>query len=358
MRASFRLCIAIFAALSIASPDATFDGCDSGFEVPDGVAMRLAEQFAPLVLYAADEPNLPMDVPSYLQKAELWFFSDRCTPSNVRVGYLTSTTLSGAALSNCRNGSQLIAAAGTRSAPKTSTFYLRTLPKAEQRGSAQTDRWITYCHAYCNNKSGLTLQYWRFYPYDTGFFIGLRLDSMSHGGDWEAVHVVLGPPPDYQPLQLRLLGHTLITTVRWREVTTDAGHPVIRARRGSHTSELASRTDIVNRTKFIEHASWTGGWVRWPGGRQTQGGPVLLVGDKIRPRSGMEWVQYSGLWGTRESSGMLAYYSSGYWGPAFNETGMRPDGFVSAWCEGIAEPKTPAERQPLHQECYPAKSID
>jgi hypothetical protein len=358
MRALSRWCLAIFAALNIEPLDATFDDSDSGFEAPDGVAARLAEQFAPLVLYAADEPNLPMDVPSYLQKAELWFFSGRCSPSNERVGYLTSTTLSSAAHSNCREVGQMVAAAGTRSALKTSTFYLRSLTKAELRGSAQTERWITYCHAYCNNESGLTLQYWRFYAYDTSFFFNVRLDSLSHGGDWEAVHVVLGPPPHYQPLQLRLLGHSLITTVSWREVTTDAGHPVIRAKRGSHTSELASRKDLVNRTTFIEHASWTGGWVRWPSGRQTQGGPVLLIGNKIRPRPGMEWVQYSGLWGTRKSSGLLAYYGSGYWGPAFNETGMRPDGFVSAWCEGIAEARTPAAQQPLRQECYPVKSID
>ena len=30
--------------------------------------------------------------------------------------------------------------------------------------------------------------------------------------------------------------------------------------------------------------------------------------------------------------------SSGYWGPAYNETKMQADGFITAWGEGTSEP--------------------
>src|SRR5262249_31130119 len=154
---------------------------------------------------------------------------------------------------------------------KDPTFYLQNLPEAERRGSKRTEDWTTYCHAYCNNKGGITLQYWRFYPYNTGVLLGMRLDATSHGGDWEAVHVVLVASPDFRPLELRLVGHRQITTVPWGLLTVDAGHPVIRAERGSHTSELAGRLDAANRDKFITHYSWTDGVVRWPGGRRSPG---------------------------------------------------------------------------------------
>ncbi len=41
---------------------------------------------------------------------------------------------------------------------------------------------------------------------------------------------------------------------------------------------------------------------------------------------GQLFIRYAGLWG----SPGLFYSTSGYWGPAFNETGMRADGFESA----------------------------
>ena len=62
------------------------------------------------------------------------------------------------------------------------------------------------------------------------------------------------------------------------------------------------------------------------------------------------FVYYAGLWGSpseyskfaqtvpsgthpvKDLIDKLVYISSGYWGPAFNETGEQPPGFIRAWC--------------------------
>src|SRR6185437_12412301 len=121
------------------------------------------------------------------------------------------------------------------------------------------------------------------------------------------------------------------------------------------TSLLMTGRDLVSRDRFIEQQSWIGGTVRWPDKRITRSGPLIDLGSKTHPATGVEWLQYSGLWGTRET-GMLGYYHSGYWGPAFNETGMRTDGFVAAWCEGIARARDDREAAALRSECYPSTS--
>jgi hypothetical protein len=77
------------------------------------------------------------------------------------------------------------------------------------------------------------------------------------------------------------------------------------------------------------------------------------VGEKSRPRNGQVFVQYAGLWGR---PGRL-FITSGYWGPAANETGATcADGqpayrallqypaahescapiFIRAWCDAMA----------------------
>ena len=68
---------------------------------------------------------------------------------------------------------------------------------------------------------------------------------------------------------------------------------------------------------------------------------LLNVGEKEAPLNEQLFIAYSGLWG---SPGLL-YMTSGYWGPAFNETNMRGK-FVTAWCLGMTGAR--AER-----ECAP-----
>src|SRR5262252_7586290 len=117
----------LFALLNIALPNAPSEaavGCEQPFEtagVPDEIALPLANRFAPIVLYAPDEPNLPMDVSTFLQQAELWFYSDHCHPSNALVGRVNGSLTGVPPLSSCKAGGEMVSAVETRSASKDPT---------------------------------------------------------------------------------------------------------------------------------------------------------------------------------------------------------------------------------------------
>jgi hypothetical protein len=100
--------------------------------------------------------------------------------------------------------------------------------------------------------------------------------------------------------------------------------------------------DLDEPATFVRQETWPGGQVRDARGVRGKTGALVNLGAKTSPMNGQSFVQYSGMWG---SPGML-YSTSGYWGPAFNETGMRADGFLSAWCEGIVSKN-------LKEECFP-----
>ena len=338
-------------------------GCAAGFDqdrngIPDELEIRLANEFAPILFYEGDEPNLPTTVDLFLKHTELWFFSKDCRPQQVRVAGLNGPRIPRKMLPACGTPAQMIDSHGTRSTGKESTFYLRNVPEAESRGSVDSARWVTYVHAYRNDIGGITLQFWRFYAYNTGYFLGFRSDPASHGGDWEAIHIVLKGGDRFVPVQIRLLGHSDLSLKPWTDVITEAGHPLIRCLKGGHTSVLMTTDDVVHRNRFIEQQSWDGGTVRWPDHRVSRSGPPLLLGQKTHPMPGTEWLEYAGLWGTRESSGLFLFYRSGYWGPAFNETGMGKDGFIAAWCAGMARPADGTDgATDFTKECYPSAMV-
>ena len=82
------------------------------------------------------------------------------------------------------------------------------------------------------------------------------------------------------------------------------------------------------------------------------------LGEKTFPMQGMEFLRYSGLWGTRKT-GLFGFYRSGYWGPAYNETSLRKDNFISAWCEGIRDPNRQVVLPggEVIRECFPESSV-
>ncbi len=146
------------------------------------------------------------------------------------------------------------------------------------------------------------------------------------------------------------LDHTGIVdwgeSVRWEDT-----HPLVWSEEGGHSSYPDSRHS--RSVRFIRHPTWTGGVVtRWDGTPLGTSGGLVNVGEKSRPRNGQVFVQYSGLWGSRGS----LFMTSGYWGPAFNETDAQcADGtpvyrsytrrradsprcgriYLRAWCEAM-----------------------
>jgi hypothetical protein len=306
-------------------------------------AQTLAETHAPIVYHEASEPNLPTNVDWILERTSLWIYDDTCTPVIKRklIDKPKQEQLVSQQTTGC-DAQRPIFSNGTRSAKKHRTFFLEDVAP-EHRTNRNTEDWTTYYHLYENNLGGLTIQYWRCYSYNTGkSFLGL-LQFGFHGGDWEGIHVILGS--DLKPVSVRLLGHTGIEEVPWTKFRLEDGHPRIKSELGGHSTSTFLES---KETSFIRQESWAGGHVRWPNGSVSAVGPLLNVGKKTAPLNNQVFIQYSGLWGSPSQFPKLPtfYFNSGYWGPAYNETSMGEDGFITAWSTGA--------RFREQGECYPA----
>jgi hypothetical protein len=326
-----------------------------GDGIADSLEQELAERYAPIVFYVADEPNMPTNVPRFLKQTSLWYYDRGCHPSAVKVADAVAPVIPRLLVKPCQAGSAVTDSYGTRSTGKERSFFLANVTPDQQRGSSDSREWTTYYHAYPNSAGGITIQYWRFYAYNTGELWGQRVWIGCHGGDWESVHIALGPGPGYAPKQLLLLGHKDVTQKPFSAAQVSGTHILVLADKGGHTTLLLDSN--ARQEQMIRHESWTGGMVRWPDGKATPGSALENLGEKTSPMPGMEFLRYSGLWGTRESSGWFSAPRSGYWGPAFNETGMGAGSFTTAWCSGMADINRsvpdPSGSGRL-RECYPS----
>jgi hypothetical protein len=322
------------------------DGDHDG--LADGCEDALAQRFAPIVIHSTDESNFPTNVDVFLRETSLAFHDESCgrAKDTVIERAPTEADLTQRA-ADVRCGGDRVASAGSRSRGKHETFFLADVPREDRRGSADSRDWTTYVHAYPNVLGGVTLQYWRFYAYNDAF--------NNHGGDWEGIHVVLDPHASVA--SVRLLQHGSSDDLAPPRLEWFGSHVIVYSEGGGHASR-ASGAGIVarhcdlepcvvsleDRGSYVWQETWRGGRVRWPDGRATEGGGLVNMGEKSAPLNGQLFVQYSGLWG---SPGAF-YWSSGYWGPSYNETSMRGDGFLTSWCAGMAGALD------RHRECWPA----
>lgn len=299
----------------------------------------LVSTFAPLYLHAHDEPNWPANVDWFLPKTHLVFHSSTCSKDNADLGTASLEKLQNATLhSACSN--HVYMASGTRSASRSQTFLLTDVDAVYKMGPSDTDEWVTYYHSYDNSIGGVTIQYWLFYPFNTGFHFG-PLEAGYHGGDWEMVSVVLDK--DSNPVSLRSTGHQKMQEWSWNTVQKSGTHPIVYSEKGGHEAHPDPQTPAP----YISHPTWPDSQVVFPNGATTPTGPLVDLGTRLHPKTG--FLTYSGLWG---SIGMTPF-SSGYWGPAFNETGLGADNFLTAWCDQIADPQS---KEGEHRECYPDDS--
>jgi hypothetical protein len=331
---------------------------EDGDGIIDSCEQALAEKYAPVIYHSMDESNWPTNVDWFLFRTELRFRDDACNfggdlNESIIPGPMTQAQLLGhwCYAGGC-GASDTVYSNGTRSVEKERTFFLRDVAEQDRIGSLDSRDWTTYYHAYPNARGGVTVQYWRFYAYNDA--------ALDHGGDWEGIHVVLDQ--HLQPYQVGFLGHSDITYLPKSDVEWHGTHPRIYSEGGGHASHpnaggtgfplpifpIQSRDCSGNSTilnpddpcTFVRQETWTDGFVssHWCtygllsrcGDIVTPSGRLLNLGAKIAPMNGQVFLQYSGIWG---SPGFL-FESSGYWGPAFNETGMRGDFFITAWCGG------------------------
>jgi len=326
---------------------------------------RLANRFAPIVHHGQCESNYPVGVDWLLARASLYEYDSEAKPTIKRV---VAAKRGGQAdllkrmFSTNQSKQSNISSDSTYSFCKHSTYFLANAQRSDRTGAREKPAdWITYVHSYRNQSGGVTIQYWRCYSYNFASF--LKFD-FSHGGDWEAVAVHLDSA--LKPKFVAFLGHNDIeyhtSKVQW-----EGDHPKVWSEDGGHASFPDSSG--MKSKRFTRQETWNGGQVIWWDGTPVgEGGGLLNVGEKGRPRNGQVFVQYSGLWG---SPGRL-FITSGYWGPAFNETGATCENgekaykrsagcsvdaarcgriFHKAWCDGMD-----ARSLDINRECYASRS--
>ena len=324
----------------------TFDDEDRD-GIDDGIEDWLAERFAPIVHHGEAETSFPVNVDWWLERTHLAVV-DASFPRRARriaAGPLRQDHLIGRSIAAGGRGERIFSS-GTRSRGKQSSFFLENVAPDVRPGEKQhPDDWVTYVHSYANESGGITLQYWRAYAWNDARF--LRTD-VGHGGDWESVAVHLDSR--LQPSKVAFLDHTGIT-YETNRVQWSGPHPLVWSEEGGHSS-APYHTRMRSRKWFMQE-TWTGGAVAGPNHEPLgRSGGLRNVGEKSRPRNGQVFVQYSGLWGSRRT----LFVTSGYWGPAFNETGAQcADGgpaydatilypaesqrcgrlFMKAWCDAM-----------------------
>jgi hypothetical protein len=282
--------------------DLDHDGID------DGVEDWLGERFAPIIYHAESETNYPVSVDWLLKRTSLQTYDRQPSDGHAAppVGNQTALlkrSVVGADGRRCDSD-------GTRSVCKRSGYYLADVQEPDRAGERQNARdWITYVHSYGNVSGGITIQYWRAYAYDQSKALFV---DWGHGGDWEGIAVHLGPT--LRPDIVSLLGHIGIDREPADHITWEGTHPQIWSEKGGHASRTKP-SDLASR-RFTRQETWTGGSVVWANGSRDVGGGALNVGEKRNPRNGQVFIQYSGLWGAPHR----LFVTSGYWGPAFNET--------------------------------------
>jgi hypothetical protein len=320
--------------------------------LPDSVEMSLATQFAPLILYDQKESNFPTNVETLLQNTSLQVYHADCSPENrvVKVGPLVEADLIGKQATLGCGVNSVVTSERTRSINKQQSFYLQDVPSNTRRGGAESSHFSTYFHAYPNANGGVTIQYWRHYAFNTGKqinILGQRVD-LSHGGDWESVDVVLNSQS--LPDTVRFPGHVHIHSIPWSSTEHSGDRLTIYVEAGGHQGHAHRPPGWAS---GVRHESWPGGDVTTSNQRFATG-PLVNLGEKTHPFR--QFIQYAGLWGSpgfnyfklpdplkeliSATTGLsITNFTSGYWGPAYNETDMRADGFVTAWCAGHKNPQ-------------------
>jgi hypothetical protein len=319
----------------------------------------LAERFAPILYHGDKETNYPVSVDWWLARTDLSVIDSE---GNRRRQISAPVAQRQLIAQSVRSGNiDDLSSSESRSRVKEVTFYLENVaPEFREGQKNEPSSWITYVHSFANELGGVTIQYWRSYSWNQATF--LRFD-FSHGGDWEgiAVHLDAGLKAN----RVSFLDHSGIAS-ELSQVQWEGTHPKVWSEEGDHSSYPNSRN--LKSSRFVIQETWTGGRVIWwDGSSRGNSGGLVNIGEKTNPRNGQNFVQYSGLWGAAKR----LFLTSGYWGPAFNETAAQcadaseaygpsirqraksPNCgriFLKAWCDGM-------NRQLLdrHCECYAAR---
>ena len=304
---------------------------------------ELAGLYAPAVMLAGDEPNRPANVDWFLSRTTISVVDLGCSPNTSGFGVPTQPLLSSLSYRSPCSG-HTIQASGTRSKDRAHTFVLADVNDADKAGAANPLDWATYYHVIDNGAAGLAIQYWLFYAFNTGKIINgpfhTSIEVGYHGGDWEMVEVTLDR--SMTPSLISATGHTNMDSHPWSAVQKMLDtYPIVFAERGGHEMHIGPLTA----GPYIQDLTWPGSQVvLLDPSSSVAHGPLVDLGTRLHPKAA--FLSYSGLWGSLG----LTPFSSGYWGPAYNETGLGTDGFLAAWCYGMINLSL---AEGARRECYP-----
>jgi hypothetical protein len=258
-----------------------------GDGIDDAAELALAERFAPVICMDPGEPNYPVNVEWFLERARLTYYEDCWPDVNEDVpGAATSHHPGNPGQATLGTVAQLLGPPWRHPFPEEgldgdchcgrppehgpiatdepdperfadqTTFILPDLNDDDRLGSLQPSDWTTYAHVYpaapdldsgaaSLNRAqapsdwslvgGIVIQYWHLFAYDGYGF----LHAGYHGGDWDAcVHVLLDAT--LEPAGVVFSRHDDDhpgTFYRWSDLSVYQGtHPIICIDGGGHAA--------------------------------------------------------------------------------------------------------------------------
>ncbi len=296
------------ASLTTSSPPPTAGADEDGDGITDQVEDELIARFAPVVRLHPDEQYLPASVSWYLPRVRMRLDVSFGPDKQV----LNKGSVDPGSLIAQANQDQV-----SGLSPASTSFFLEQTDagggddndtyKAETRRGTAPGGWICYARVRpaANHSEMYDIQYVFFYAYN-GDMLATAAES-AHEADME--HVTVRVEKDRQLVQ------------RIYFAAHDGGHWYDR---GADGYSVTADGRLIVYSAVNSHASYP--WARriarplLPDDETRDGGVeldcrqnVVNVGERDRPRAGMQWIQYSGRWGeTGETP-----FTSGPFGPAY-----------------------------------------
>jgi len=302
----------VLAAGSALGADADGDGLDDAFED------ELISRFAPVVKLYPDDEYRPASVEWYLARVRMRYDHAGCEDCQILdLGSVNLTTLLAQAHEEktavlcTHNGNYHYSRSGAPDESHRTDFFLQIPNNADEETTRRGSLAAAKCYAHArkapiiHHPSFIDVQYWFFYPYNGPID---STDLFAHEGDWE--HITVRVDEDGQTIH-RIYFAAHDNEGRWYDqgspgtgYSLSGTHPVVYSARHSHASY-----------------PWAGKWARvgLPDDHTAEGpvwdtlNSVLNLGEGDLPKTGREWVQYTGHWGEIGGVG----FTTGPYGPAF-----------------------------------------
>jgi hypothetical protein len=253
--------------------------------------------FAPQLRLHPDDRYRPTSVSWFLPRVRM----RRHRPHDTDVQILKVGEVNMASLISQSSGGQR----SGRGSGRTNFFLeIRSQESATRRGDLDVAECYVRFRRAPGGSTDWDIQYWFFYAYNGDITTGADIE---HEGDWE--HVTARVTSDLRTLQ-RVFFASHAVESEWRDasdVSVADDHPVAYSAYHSHATAWSAGKQSRNWLPD-DHTS-NGGpyWSTW--------GNLRLIGERLDPMPGQEWVRYTGRWGQFGSPG--PEWLTGPWGPAF-----------------------------------------